>query len=473
MVGWLWPRPRALNGRELLLAAGAAAITGVIAFAGIHKLGTAGIIAPLALGLVLVLVSNSLLTTVVVVGLTAICEGQAFGLFTFTASLYTHATVLNAMVALVVVSVGLDMLRRRRPLRVPAPLAFPLVLLALAMVVGVAMGHAEGVGLSKAIHSENLLAYLLFLPIALANLDLSRRQVSLLLQGAFAVAVVKAVLGLIEVAAGRGVVAIKGSGSLTYYEPTANWLIMIAALGLFAAVVARMRPPLWMLLCSPLLIASLTLSYRRSFWIAAVLGLALVLLLALSPMGRRLIPPTGLLLAGAIWLLGSVHFQSQSPLLRRAVSLEPSSLTANVEDRYRLDERANVLGTIREHPITGVGMMVPWQATVRGLSVEHLEGRQYVHFAALWYWLKLGTLGLIAYVTLLLGAAMLAWRVWRHSREPIARAFGLASLCGVAGLAVIETTASFTGVDNRFTVLFGAQVGLLALLALKAESGGD
>ena len=197
-----------------------------------------------------------------------------------------------------------------------------------------------------------------------------------------------------------------------------------------------------------------------------------MLLLALSPMGRRLIPPTGLLLAGAIWLLGSVHFQSQSPILQRAVSLQPSSLTANVEDRYRLDERANVLGTIGEHPITGLGMMVPWQATSRGLSVEHLEGRQYVHFAALWYWLKLGILGLIAYVTLLLGAAVLAWRVWRYSREPIARAFGLASLCGVAGLAVIETTASFTGVDNRFTVLFAAQVGLLGMLALKAESGG-
>jgi hypothetical protein len=190
-------------------------------------------------------------------------------------------------------------------------------------------------------------------------------------------------------------------------------------------------------------------------------------------MGRRLIPPTGLLLAGAIWLLGSVQFQSQSPILRRAVSLEPASLTANVEDRYRLDERANVLGTIREHPITGAGIMVPWQATSRGLSIEHIEGRQYVHFAALWYWLKLGVLGLIAYVTLLLGGAMLAWRVWRYSHEPIARAFGLASLCGIAGLAVIETTASFTGVDNRFTVLLGAQVGLLGLLAVKAQSSSN
>jgi len=196
----------------------------------------------------------------------------------------------------------------------------------------------------------------------------------------------------------------------------------------------------------------------------------LAVLLALSPTGRRLLVPAGLLIALAIWLLGSIHFQSQSPLVRRATSLAPTSLTANVEDRYRLDERANVLGSIGEHPITGLGIAVPWRAAFRGLSTEHAEGREYVHFAALWYWLKLGILGLIAYVTLLIGVALLAWRVWRRSREPAARVFGLASLCGIAGLAVIETTASFTGVDVRFTVLFGAQVGLLALLAMRAEA---
>jgi hypothetical protein len=45
------------------------------------------------------------------------------------------------------------------------------------------------------------------------------------------------------------------------------------------------------------------------------------------------------------------------------------------------------------------------------------------------------------------------------------RAFGLASLCGLAGLVVAETTATFTGADLRFTVVFGVLIGLLALLA--------
>ncbi len=33
----------------------------------------------------------------------------------------------------------------------------------------------------------------------------------------------------------------------------------------------------------------------------------------------------------------------------------------------------------------------------------------------------------------------------------------------MAGLVAMDTTASFTGVDPRFTVLFASQVGLLAL----------
>jgi hypothetical protein len=462
-------RPRTLDGREILIAAGVAIGTALIAYAGMQKLGTVGLLAPLALGLVVVLLLRPVAMTVCVVGLVIVCEGSVFGLFHFTSALYSHATVLNVMVALVAVSVGLDMMRRPRRARLPASLKIALAMLALAMVVGVATAHDAGVAVGKALHSENLLAYLLVLPAVVANLELDRRRVKLVLGGAFGLAIVKAMLGLMEVFGGYGS-TIEGSSKLSYYEPTANWLIMIAVLGVFAALVSGVRPPLWMLLGTPLLIASLVLSYRRSFWIAAVLGLLLVVLLALSPTRRRILVPVGLLVVAAIWLLGSINFQSQSPLVRRFASLAPSSLTTNLEDRYRLDERANVLGEIRANPITGLGIGVPWAAAFRPLAVEHVEGRQYVHFVALWFWLKLGILGLIAYLMLLFGGAVTAWRVWRTSHEPMLRAFGLASLCGFAGLTVIETTASFTGVDARFTVLLGAQLGLLVLLA-RADRG--
>jgi hypothetical protein len=461
-------RLQALDAGELGLAALATIGTSLLALAATQKLGMKGLLVPLAIVLAIILLYRPVASIALVVGLTIMCEGESFGILTFTSNLYQtlykNLSILDGLVALAIASVAFDAIRHRRPLWLPRPLVLPLVGLALAMTAGIVTGHAAGGSLRFVVLSEDILGYLLLLPIAVANLDLDRRQIGLLLKGAMAVAILKAVLGLIEIRSGHGS-AVEGHSTLTYYEPAANWLIMIAALGLFAAVLARVRPALWMALGSPLLIASLVLSYRRSFWIASVLGLLLVLLLGTSPTGRRLLLPAGLFVAVAIWLLGSINFQSQLPIAKRVASLNPSSLEANAEDRYRLDERANVLGEIRAHPITGLGMTIPWSTSVRTPSLEHPGGRQYVHFAALWFWLKLGILGFIAYIGVMAASMVLAWQAWRRSREPLLRAFALASLCGMAGLVAMDTTASFTGVDTRFTVLFAVQVGLLALIS--------
>jgi O-antigen ligase len=458
---------------ELGTAMVAVAATALIALVASYKLGIAGLLAPLGIVLLLLLLRRPVVTVGLVVGLVIACEGPTFGILTFTSHLYTKIYgdlgVLDVLVAVAVLAVGLDLVRSGRALQIPRALRLPSALLALAMVAGFVTGHAAGGSLRFVLASEDVLAFLLVLASAGAKLDIDRDRLTMLLYGAVALAIVKAVLGLLEIAGGYGQ-SIEAGASLTYREPTSNWLIMITLLALFAGGLARARPPLWMLLGSPLLVASLLLSYRRSFWIAFVLAALLVLLLGLSPLGRRLLLPAAVGIGIAIWLAGSIQFQSQLPVAKRVASLQPSRVEANVEDRYRLDERANVLGEIGRHPITGLGMTVPWAATDRPLPVEHAGGREYVHFAALWFWLKLGILGLLAYIGFLCGSGVLAWQAWRRSRETALSAFGLASLCGIVGLVVIETTATFTGVDARFTVLLGVQIGLLALLARPADS---
>jgi hypothetical protein len=455
--------------RELMLAAAAASITAVIALAGAHKLGTEGLLAPIALVAALILLARPLAAITFVVVLVIVCEGT-FGILTFTAKVYEivakDVSLLDVLVAIAVAAVAIDVIRSGRSLYVPRPLVVPLMTLALAMVAGVVVGHGSGASLRFAVASEHVLAYMLLLPLAVCNLELDRRQVMWLLGGALVLAGVKAFLGLVEVGAHLGP-SIEGVAELTYYEPTANWVILIALLSVFAAVLARARPPLWMLLTSPLLLACLVLSYRRSFWIAGVLGILLVLLLGTTPHGRRLLVPVGLGLAAAIWLLGSVHFQGTAPLVKRATSLSPTRIEASAEDRYRLNERADVIAAIESHPIAGLGVTIPWKATAETLSIEggEAQGRQYVHFALLWFWMKLGILGALAYVGFQLAAMWISWRAWRRSREPLLRAFALASLCGVVGLLAMDTTASFTGVEARFTVVYAVQVGLLALIA--------
>jgi O-antigen ligase len=463
-----------LESGELVAAAAAATVTLLVALIAVRKAGVGGLLAPLGVVSVLILLRRPVAMVMLLLALTVLCEGPTFGFLHFTSHLYDEIykglTPLDVLVALAALAVGIDLTVHRRRPRVPRALAPAFAMLLLGMVAGAVTGHDAGVSWRSVVLAENVLAYLLLVPLAVYNLELDRRHVTPILVGAVALAIVKAGLGLIEVLGHYGQ-SIEGSATLTYYEPAANWLVMVVVLGVCAALLARAHPPAWMLLGVPLLVASLLLSYRRSFWIAAVLGLLLVLLLGTTPFGRRMLLPIALAIALAILLLGQVHFQGQLPVVKRVESLTPTRLSTNVEDRYRLDERANVLGEIARHPIAGLGMKVPWGATVQPLSVEHEEGRQYVHFAALWYWLKLGILGLVAYLAFVLGSVALAWRAWRASDERHLRAFGLASLCALAGLLVIETTASFTGVDPRFTVLLGAQVGLLALLDRPGATG--
>jgi O-antigen ligase len=435
--------------------------------AATQRLGAAGLVAPLALAGALTLLRLPVVALWGTVALALLFEGRGFGLFGFAAGVYDPSlrgfSVLDVLLAVAIAAVALDVLRRGAAPRLPRVVAGPLLVLALAIVGGAIVGHANGTPVREAVLELRSPVALLLIPLAVVNLGLPRDRIRTLLVAATVLAIVKAALGLVVVATGRGGI-VEGT-TLTYYEPVANWLVLLVLLGILALWISGRRPPVWALLGTPLLTASLLLSYRRSFWIGAALAIVLVVLLATSAAGRRAAVPVAAIVVVAVWAVWSFGLQRDTPIARRAESLAPGRLHANAEDRYRIDERANVLAELRASPVAGLGVGVQWHATERALSIDRPDGRKYVHMAALWYWLKLGVLGLVAYVGLVLAALALSWRVWRRAPDPVARAFGLASLAGMAGLAVIETTASFTGVDARFTVAIAAQLGLLAALA--------
>lgn len=467
-------RPALRGLRRQLPIASALGLALLLMAALLAKLGLFALLVPVGLAAAVFLLQRPFMAVLLTVVLVALCEGPSFGLFTFTAKLYgklyRDISRLDVLVGMAVVAVLLDVLRRGRRAYVPRPLVLPLTILFLAMLDGMITGEAAGEKLRFVIFSEHILAYLLLLPIAVANLEIDEATIKRVLVGAVALSAFKAILGLIEIAGHYGQ-AIYGTATLTYYEPAANWLIMVAIFGLLAARLTGLRMPRWWVGVLLLLLASLVLSYRRSFWIAGVLGVLLVLIVASSPRGRRLLVICALLVAGGVWAAGSIAVESQSPIIRRVESLNPSRLENNAQDEYRLDEEANVIAEIRRHPITGIGITTPWHATAQPLSVEHAEGRLYTHFAALWYWLKMGILGLMAYIAIIIGSLVLAWQAWRRSADPLLRAFAVASLCAIASLVVLDGTASFTGVDPRLTILLGFQLGLLGRILMIGTPG--
>jgi hypothetical protein len=449
---------------------------GLIALLGGAKLGVVGLALPLALllGVALLRYPGAMMVTAVAAVIAA--EGSDFGLFPQTTNLYADLmkgfTPLDAIFTIAVAGTVFQVIQDRRRLRTPPPiLGFALILLGLGIISGILVGRQAGQGVADSILVVHSFVYLALLPMIVVNLRFDDRQVVRVLGGMVALGVVKAVLGVVVVTLGKGEV-VDGSTPLTYYEPTANWLMTVGVLCIVAAFVMRVRVPWWVLASAPVMLLSLTLSYRRSFWIADCLGLVLVVLLGLRPKARRLLIPSVALVAVAFWLLGGVALQSDTPLGQRVSSLSSSKIDAKPDDRYRIDERTNVVAAIKREPVTGLGLNVPWHANAAPLPVEANPTHQYVHFAFLYWWLKLGILGACAYVALLLAVAVLSWRVWHGSPTPVLRAFGLGSLCSVIGLVVIESTTTFTGVDPRFTVLFAGQFSLLAVLAQRAGTAG-
>lgn len=432
--------------------------------------GVAGLALPvLALGGV-VLLRYPGLTLTLAIGLAILAEDESFPLLGFGAKLYTNLfkgfTPLDAVLAVAFVGLALRLVAERRPVRLPPrPLSLAMLMIFFALLCGALVGRQNQAGTSHVLLATHTFNYLIVVPLMVVNLRVSETDVTRVLGAGLVLAAVKAVLGFLALAKG-GSAVVEGSQALTYYAPTANWLLTVALLVIVAAVVLRARPPWWVVAAAPLVLLCLVLSYRRSFWIADAVGLLLVLILGVSSssVGRRLIVPVVAALGIGIYLLGTVALQSDTPIAQRVQTLSPDKVATTPDDRYRLDERANVLHELRQSPVAGRGLEVPWHATARSLPVEVNPDHLYVHFAALFWWLKLGILGLLAYLGVLAAGIWLSARAWLRPGRTAIRAFGLGSLCGLLGLVVIETTATFTGSDQRFTLLLAAQLGLLAVI---------
>ena len=476
MVAWR-VRLRGLAHGELSIAAAAAAGTMLLAYAGSHKLGTPGLALPLAVLLAVILMRKPIVMVTLLAGLAILCEGPTFGLFGFTSQLYNQLykglTGLDVLVALTVVSVLLEVMRSGRALRVPRPLALGLTLLLLAMIAGAVTGHAAGQSIRSVVLGENVLAYLLFLPIAIANLKLERYQLVRMIMVVGALAIVKAAAGVVEVIGHYG----------TPVEGRADAHLLRTGCQLAdhggspddpgggrdprqAATVDAGRDPAADN-CAGALLPALVLDRRRPRCPAGDRSRHIAYRPAHAPsrgpgvaggdLAARLASasnPLGLRSCAA----RSRSLPRSSKQTSRTATGSTSAPTCSVRSAAS-DHRAGNGGPWAGHVQPAVGR-ARRRARVRSL-------RRPVVLA------EAGHLGLFAYVTMLAGGAVLAWQAWRRSPEPLSRAFGLGSLCAIAGLHGDGHDCEFHRRGPRFTVLFATQLGLLALLVGSKASARD
>lgn len=455
-----------------LIGAATAGLFGAILAWGVQRGGLAvGVVLPAAV-IGWWLVRRPGAAFAVLVGSVILFEQDSMGFLPITGEFYRrlpgHLYITDVLLIVVVIAVVIDIGRERERRVVPLALVVPLVVLTAALLFGLVVGK-EGGGSGKEILDEaRNLVYLVAMPLLALRVLRTARALRATVMVLAILAIVKGFVGLAGWLLGQGR-SISGT-HLTYYDPAANFVMLLFLAMVVAARMTRLRLPLWMWAGVPFALLSLLLSFRRSFWIAGVLALVLVVVVASDRRTRPLVVLgiVALVVAGGLaassvgsgGVQGTSTSSSSSGIGARLSSLTPSAVSASNDDRYRLDEIQNVAHAIEGHPVTGLGIGVPW-TEVYPLSETHAGGMLYTHVTLLWFLLKLGPLGAVGYLLWYLGAILLGYRGWRRSPDPMVRVACLGSIVSLAGLAVADLTASFTGVDPRLTVVVATLVGFL------------
>lgn len=383
-------------------------------------------------------------------------------------AVYNHGTAqpspFEALEGLAIVAVLLYLASTRLPPRLPRPFGLTLMFTLVALLSGTAVGLTAGVHSASAyLTTIDGVIPILLVPFLVVNVIRDTDQLKNALAIGMGLIGFKAVAGLFVYFSGLAV-SDPAFGRLTYYLPTTNLLLMLYLLGMWIAFLSGTKLPRWTWWITPLVFLALLLSYRRAMWLGTGLGCLLVLFPATGRLGRRLIVPGVLVFGVAIYLaLGTgIAGSLQGPIVNRISSINSSKISQNEQDSYRIGERHNVWDAIERSPISGLGIGVPW-AMRYPLSFTYVGGNEYVHIAALWWWMKMGLLGLAAYLLLIGSAVFVGIRVWRTHPDPQVRVFGLAAAGMTVGLVIVEVTSTAVGDLERTSAMFGFILGMLAV----------
>ncbi len=444
------------------IAAGAA--IGVVLGVGIVKLGAFLPIALIGMAVCWALLWRPAVTLALLV-CTAVAFEDTQGAFLTVSQWYEGLPVVflgptDVLLFVLIGGVILEISREHDARRLVGPFTPPILLLLMATMAGLVTGRSAG-ATTMAIFPQirPLLFFIVLVPLAGYVLAKGERWRTVLNIAAVLIPL-KAITGLLTRFYGGELGP--GQDPVSFYEPTMNLLMVLFLLTVTAAGIRKVHLSRWVWLSVPIVTLSLLLSFRRSFWVAAVLG---VLLVTMGAAGRRSRPfvVLGLLGVGlALWVAVSAggSTDSTNPIIDRAESLSPTRIQSTSGDRYRLEEQRNVVAEIRAHPLSGLGLGIPWTQRFP-VSESHPGGRYYTHVTPLWYWLKLGPMGVVSYFWLSGLAVIVGYQRFRRSREPMVRVVGLAIAAGWVGLVVAELTGPFSGIDFRLTIVAALVLGWL------------
>ncbi|TMF74750.1 MAG: O-antigen ligase family protein [Chloroflexi bacterium] len=183
--------------------------------------------------------------------------------------------------------------------------------------------------------------------------------------------------------------------------------------------------------------------------------------------------------AAAIFVVYTALFWDQTGLLAgpvRAIkgAIDSSSLSARdlASNWWRELENANIAYTIRQLPLTGVGLGQEYLFVREPPQLTNFVYWRYMtHDAVLWVWLKTGILGFFAFWTLVVQTAVVAGRLVRQLPSVDLKLFAIVPLALIV-IQVVFSTVDLGLTYSRCMIVLGVVLGLTSYLSRLAQARG-
>ncbi|MHB8059823.1 MAG: O-antigen ligase family protein [Gaiellaceae bacterium] len=244
-------------------------------------------------------------------------------------------------------------------------------------------------------------------------------------------------------------------GQLSYYDASPIFLLGICSILVAFKIVDLAAWRLPYLVGAGLVIV---LSLRRAIWIDIVVALAITGVWSRRS-GFRALLAAGL---GAVVVLELVSPGSAFSYIEHAVRYTTGAQGREFSTDYRHWETANAWMNVKRHSVAGIGPDGKWTLYNSFDGRFRPYGFSYLHNSYLLVWLRLGLLGLVAYV------ALFVTSIWML----LGRRLPLESIvvgAMMTGLAMAVYTASFLITGARWPTTVGLLLGIG--LAARTERG--
>ena len=323
---------------------------------------------------------------------------------------------------------------------------------ALAITVGAMVGLGSDNGTLREIVGEcRYMVYLIPAYLLTVNLVQTQNAATKLVRYVAVLVTIKSLIAIYRYVNDIGYVY---GPFVRVYVDTADFTLLVCFLG--SAVYAFLNNQKWTVaavLSTTLVTAAIIVTYSRAAWAAA--AFTVVALAAVSRWSHRIVVSIGVVIL--LVVLGQATNVSEPLSARLAGTLDPDQDSTT---SYRLTEYSLAMAAVSERIVVGRGFRGGFAD--KGV-VDARTDTRLVHNNIIWVWLKMGILGVFAYIWLLGGALIdssralvrLRARVW--SGRPIAAAAAF-----LIAYSVVSMVGNLLG-HVRDNILLGVSLGLCSV----------